>query len=467
MMSPKGRENFKHQLQQVVGSIQYTNDIDVHIALITAPSYAKEKAEKYFTRAKTNHQIMREYIDLFGFMQKNPNAIDIVIEEAKSVLRSWGALEPTFLLTNSKLTFQMTMLPENTEYVTQGPDGNKRLKAGPSIGSYRGLKVINSRSFSMEDGAPPRDVLRRRVRTAEYYRIPWSDDVESKHFSFYDESKDSWHKFSWKDLFRMAECPEADKRYDAEEDNLRIDSYTTKLPDRTGPDTGLGPNDKRLDMKIKKRIIEDMTNPEFLTNYRNTNVPVNNGGRESPWHTLRNLIRNANMVLPDLNNTPPWVDMDPPTIAAYWGIKNLDTQTCDSEEVQKAYRELASDIKDFILGNTMRMSVERRSIFLHLNFYGKMKEILEAMYKGGTVLKDTGGKNYNAKFGDGRDDGADAWLGAIKPIVPDRWEIVVIRPNIEHEMLGIVMGRGGVDELGATLWGQTELSGKFFYSPLW
>ena len=41
-----------------MGSIQYTNDIDVHIALITAPSYAKEKAEKYYTRAKTNHQIM-------------------------------------------------------------------------------------------------------------------------------------------------------------------------------------------------------------------------------------------------------------------------------------------------------------------------------------------------------------------------------------------------------------------------
>ncbi len=41
MMSEKGRENFKNQLQQVVGSIQYTNDLDVHIALITAVSYAK------------------------------------------------------------------------------------------------------------------------------------------------------------------------------------------------------------------------------------------------------------------------------------------------------------------------------------------------------------------------------------------------------------------------------------------
>lgn len=61
-------------------------------------------------RAKTNHQIMREYIDLFGFMQKNPNAMDIMIEEAKSVLRSWGASDPSFMLTNSKLTFQVNNL---------------------------------------------------------------------------------------------------------------------------------------------------------------------------------------------------------------------------------------------------------------------------------------------------------------------------------------------------------------------
>jgi hypothetical protein len=36
-------------------------------------------------------------------------------------------------------------------------------------------------------------------------------------------------------------------------------------------------------------------------------------------------------------------------------------------------------------------------------------------------------------------------------------EIVIIRPNIEHNMLGIIMGLGG-NELGHTLWGQTELS---------
>jgi len=38
------------------------------------------------------------------------------------------------------------------------------------------------------------------------------------------------------------------------------------------------------------------------------------------------------------------------------------------------------------------------------------------------------------------------------------WEIVIIRPNIEHNMLAAILGRGGSEELGNTFWGQTELS---------
>jgi hypothetical protein len=50
-------------------------------------------------------------------------------------------------------------------------DGLKRLKAGPIINSYRGLRVVHSLNFSLENGVPPRDILCRRVRVAEYYRI--------------------------------------------------------------------------------------------------------------------------------------------------------------------------------------------------------------------------------------------------------------------------------------------------------
>ena len=152
MMSPKGRENFKNQLNQLIGSIQYTNDLDVHIALVLAPSYQKTMRERYYTLDKSPNQICREFVDLFGIMQKNTNALDILIEEGKAILRTWGGPMPDFLLCNSKLTFQMTMTPEKTNYITQGTDGIKRLKQGPDLGSYRGLSVIHSRAFAMETG---------------------------------------------------------------------------------------------------------------------------------------------------------------------------------------------------------------------------------------------------------------------------------------------------------------------------
>jgi hypothetical protein len=50
MMSPAGRENFFNKWWQVVGSIQKTNDLDVHIALLSAPSYAAEVKNKYYSR---------------------------------------------------------------------------------------------------------------------------------------------------------------------------------------------------------------------------------------------------------------------------------------------------------------------------------------------------------------------------------------------------------------------------------
>ena len=204
MMSPKGRENFKNQLNQLIGSIQYTNDLDVHMALVLAPSYQKTMRERYFTLDKSPSQICREFVDLFGMMQKNVNALDILIEEGKAILRTWGGPMPDFLLCNSKLTFQMTMTPEKTNYITQGSDGVKRLRQGPDLTSYRGLSVIHSRSFAMEMGQHPRDILRRRVRTAEYYRILPNKKNPVREFEFYNEERDTWFTLSFTDLLRYA-----------------------------------------------------------------------------------------------------------------------------------------------------------------------------------------------------------------------------------------------------------------------
>ena len=109
MVGYDGETVFDENTTQVVGSIQKTNDLDVHIALLSAPSYAAEVKNKYYSRTKTPHQIIREHIDMFGFMQKNVNALDILIEDAKITLQGWGSPAPSFLLCNSKLTMQVSI----------------------------------------------------------------------------------------------------------------------------------------------------------------------------------------------------------------------------------------------------------------------------------------------------------------------------------------------------------------------
>ena len=206
MMTEAGRTNFRNQLNQLIGSIQLTNDLDVHVALVLAPSYQKTMQEKYLTNDKTPTQICREFVDMFGFVQKNQNALDILIEEAKGLLKTWGAPMPNFMLCNSKLTFQLTMIPDVTNYVANGPEGAKRLRSGPDLPSYRGIQIIHTRAFSMETGAPPRDILRRRVRVAEYYRILPHKDNHRRLFQLYNEERDTWSTFTFGDLLLKANC---------------------------------------------------------------------------------------------------------------------------------------------------------------------------------------------------------------------------------------------------------------------
>ena len=138
---------------------------------------------------------------------------------------------------------QLTMTPEKTNFITQGYDGMKRLKQGPMLDSYRGLNIIHSRQYSLETGAPPRDLLRRRVRVAEwvydwfvnvpflmidlsmslfwlpvnnnrYYRIPWQTSIgdgSTVMLDLYDESRDTFFTVSWKDLLRHAALDDADR----------------------------------------------------------------------------------------------------------------------------------------------------------------------------------------------------------------------------------------------------------------
>jgi hypothetical protein len=377
MASEAGRRDYYNQLKQLVGSIQYTNDYEVHMALITAESHARKMKEKYYHPDKNLNQVMRQYVDLYGILQKTPNALDIVIEDAKAVMRQWGSANPTFLMCNSKLCMQLQMSPERTQFITQGPDGIKRLREGPNIQSYRGLKIVNSRAFSLETGMPPRDIMRRRVRVAEHYWIPAHTNNKRRRFHFYDESKDSFVSFSWWQLFDMATGTNIGTEYE----KLLMDDS-----DR---------------FKANKDLLEAFPMDEYELAAFITGVTI---------------LRNSTTVSQDIKSKV--LKENIPLFAKHiiesktnWGTNN----------------GLNVDAKNF--GFTT-------STDLNAAFELARVEIAKL-----NDVNNTAGLPYLS--------------GKVTPWTTD---LLIVRPNIEHNMHGIIMGRGGMEDLGCTFWGQTELS---------
>jgi len=329
MMSEEGRTNFFYQVQQVVGSIQKTNDLHVHIALIKARSYFRKVREKYYRDPHSLEEEIRDYVNMFGFLQKNINGLDILIEDAKQLLRGWGASEPNFLLLNSRLTFQLQMNPERTQYITQGPDGKRRLAEGPDIKTYRGIRIIHSRSFSIEEGAAPRDLLRRRVRVSEFYLLP---NCSSGHFSANYQSGTS------------------------------------------GAEDGTSSGNSILGVNGLSRLRV--------------------GERDSTSIGADGVLASALALEGDAN-----------------GEMRLYDESSDSFVVI-SYKKILEQCRRFI--SRANAIASRRQ----------------------------------------RDDPLSQIL------IPEQiGSVLLLRPNVEHFMLGIIMGKGGsMDDLGATLWGQTELS---------
>jgi hypothetical protein len=559
MMSPAGMDNFRKQLMQLVGSIQLTNDLDVHMALLYAPSYQKHMDEKYFDTSRSVNQNCRMYVDLFGFMQKNENALDYLIEDAKNHLTAWGSKPPTFMLCNGSLTRQLTMTPEKTNYITAGPDGKRKLAQGPDLPSYRGLSIINTRQFSLEAGTAPRDMLRRRVRVSEHYRIPWEPKNLLKRYEFYDQSRDSMFYLSWHDLWK-ASFPPTPEDLEAFLPNTHVEHRQAEKAASMGPsmhcnfhtwfagqrENGsslLSSEERRLammmgiftersardcafiyrDLDFLVEINKDDKTRVKMVSFKNTKanaealyycyymILLKLFLRETfPWQTHQRDQQTEDRyqtilarVLADLCHTRPVItnrvsviideviDQDDENPGAQQNADGGDggqqpnaQQNADGVDgaqqpnpQQNAGARLSRKRRQIVEHTTEMDSllVEAKqshsvSHFMHyLQKAGQkcvdIQNLYKEAYKKALTLPQYQGEldtlNQNPPLFCDMDlvvlpHHTFAKEDSVKCIASD---LLLLRPCIEHYMLGVILGRGGgPEELGATFWGQTELS---------
>jgi hypothetical protein len=507
MMSERGRRDFNNQLLQLVGSIQYTNDLDVHMALITAPNYERTEVEKYAYSDSDPTQVLRKYVDMFGMCQKNPNGLDVLIEDAREVFKKWGASEPSFMLTNSKLGYQQNMTLEKTQYLTNGVDGIKRLKSGPDLKSYRGLNVINSRHFSMEAGRQPRDLLNRRVRVAEHYKLPpyTATELSQNTVLLYDQGRDQMAPVSCKDLYdssRLVYPPGVRGDNDPEfEEILALEKDKENIPKTFWNHLFWNPEDIGASEAASKSVFDNWVA-----------MPPTRADKLSAYHPM--FIKKYNQARATIAGRTG--------DAAFTHIMTMTNQDFDQTHItNNEYVRVMSSIFDFSEPDQLRMQAWLK--FIGASRYQELpagKETLHGVCHGASrlnaadirlVATDVAGFDndartflfwfYNTQF-DGADGRPTEWKeGGGAPVAGDRkmgvtpenvaycmmmphiakgysrcqdidslfvggdakagskkYSLMVVRPSIEHYMLGVIIGRGGTGELGATLWGQTELS---------
>jgi len=442
MMSEAGQKNFKDQLSQVVHSIQYSNNFDVTMALIQAPSYEKHFNEKYpADSSKPALQKIRDYVDMFGYMQKNPNALDICIEDSKAILRSWGAKEPDFLLCNSKLTMQLQMHPERTQYFTQGEDGVRRLKEGPNINTYRGLKVVNTHSFSTEAGIRPRDLLARRVRVGEYYRFAptCGQSIWECKASLYNEERDTWDCIDFK----------------AEMDNIDDDgqpiSGIEKLDgDITNP---LEDNEDLDENSPVYKLASGLygvfeTNMAYADNIIDffTSVPMlADRFRELANDKLKPILQELFQDETSETKIDEIFRRDPAFAANFNYLEDLIT------------KELTDYFKNIPDPKRSKRIIRALAMYYFAHLIGKFWTANARGMAAAAAAKAGWPAHFTALNREEQTRKlATVFLRCI-PVQKQPHEILLLRPNIEHQMFGIIMGKSGLDDLGATLWGQTQL----------
>ena len=141
------------------------------------------------------------------------NAMDILIEEAKAMIKTWGGDEPDFLLCSSKLC----LIPRWAR-----KDRNSRMC--PTARSFfatifccielnANWHRFEQAIHQMDEGLMPRDLMRRRVRVAEHYVVTRSGqtDLAQNWVQLYNESSDDFQTKTFQDLWDACRTQDRDE----------------------------------------------------------------------------------------------------------------------------------------------------------------------------------------------------------------------------------------------------------------
>lgn len=207
MSTAEGQEHYRRNLLGIAQCVQETANHDVMAALFSCDNYDREWERNHGVLTDGVRRAVNEEVYAYARLQKQPNGLDIAIEDAKQRMKRYGVI-PDTLVIPPKVAIYLTMVrPEKTQYWVAGPNGAKSLRQGPdAMTNFRGLNVFETRSFDVYAGETPVDLGLRRRQVGEYYPVQDNStvssirehgyDADNMSVIIYDESVDNWRKIT-------------------------------------------------------------------------------------------------------------------------------------------------------------------------------------------------------------------------------------------------------------------------------
>lgn len=241
--TPRGKENYADNIQQLAYAVQATANLDTVVALLECNNYEKMWIQK-FGRANVNFMDrVTSEISNYCVTIKEETAFDILIQQHINQMRKEGN-DPNLLILwpGAGLWIKMIGPSWDTLYHTVGENNNLVEKRGITTAeSFRGIPIVESKEYThneINSGAHNLQLLARTRSVGEFYTMSpdaWkhSSPVVRQEFLtshrdiwIYNENTDSWERISFIEAFKQAGLFKEDGSY-SDILTALISSYTT------------------------------------------------------------------------------------------------------------------------------------------------------------------------------------------------------------------------------------------------
>jgi hypothetical protein len=211
MGTEEGIRHYIMSVNQVVQSAVETNKFDVIQTLLTAHDQNRQwlvQSNKYV--GQRPYDVYKDELFYWDMPKLKKNALHLLDTHVTERMLKWRGVADTWIFPPSILVYLSQVPAEQTDYFIKGPAGPQTLNDGiDSFRTFRGNEVYITRSFNVEDGGTPVDIMEAHSQIGEHHlnyhrtEAPIASYTSSlRDLQFYDEDKDKRVTFTLRDALK-------------------------------------------------------------------------------------------------------------------------------------------------------------------------------------------------------------------------------------------------------------------------